>query len=407
MLSRTSVALSNLRGVVIVIVLAFHSVLPYLASNPAQPHRFGEAPHDWQAFPIIDQQRWIGFDLFCGWQDVSLMSLMFLLAGLLTAPSLARKGSWRYMTDRVWRIGVPFVLAVLFLSPLAYYAGHRATAPDPSFAAFWATWLALPFWSSGPAWFLWKLLALSAMAAALFAINPTAVSALSRLVERVHDRPVPFLLALTAASAAAYVPLAVVYSPWEWGQIGPFSLHLSRPLHYIVFFFAGFALGSYGFDRGLLHCDGPIARRWLAWLVTALVAFGIWGGLTSLTMPNWHESPLALQVAASLAFPPACVACGFALLALCLRFMRTQRTLLDSLSSNAYAIYLVHYVFVVWSQYALLGSELPAVAKAAVVFAVAMGLSWGTSVGFFKLVASLQAPVPARATRTMVADHRR
>ena len=36
-MSRSSIALSNLRGIVIVIVLAFHSVLAYLASLPPEP----------------------------------------------------------------------------------------------------------------------------------------------------------------------------------------------------------------------------------------------------------------------------------------------------------------------------------------------------------------------------------
>jgi glucan biosynthesis protein C len=55
--SSSSIALGNLRAVVIVIVLAFHSVLPYLASLPATAHRFDSAPYLWQAFPIIDSQR--------------------------------------------------------------------------------------------------------------------------------------------------------------------------------------------------------------------------------------------------------------------------------------------------------------------------------------------------------------
>src|SRR4029079_8899117 len=112
MMSPTSAALNNLRAVVIVIVLAFHSVLPYLATLPSEPYRFGSLPYRWLAFPIIDAQRWFGFDLFCAWQDVSLMSLMFLLAGLLTGPSLRRKGSWPYLSDRLWRIGVPFLIAL-------------------------------------------------------------------------------------------------------------------------------------------------------------------------------------------------------------------------------------------------------------------------------------------------------
>ena len=57
-MSRSSIALSNLRAVVIVIVLAFHSVLAYLASLPAMPYVFDQAPYRWQATPIIATQRW-------------------------------------------------------------------------------------------------------------------------------------------------------------------------------------------------------------------------------------------------------------------------------------------------------------------------------------------------------------
>jgi len=52
---------------------------------------------------------------------------------------------------------------------------------------------------------------------------------------------------------------------------------------------------------------------------------------------------------------------------------------IDNLSDNAYAIYLMHYPFVIWSQYVLLGSSMPATTKALVVFGVSLGLSWGTS----------------------------
>ena len=154
-MSRSSLALVNLRAVVILIVLAFHSVLPYLASLPPTPYPFDSAPYQWLAFPIVDSQRWFGFDLFCAWQDVGLMSLMFFLSGLFVPSSLARKGSWRFLSDRLLRIGLPMALAVIFLAPLAYYAAYRTTAVDPSLDAYWQHWLALPFWPCGPQWFLW------------------------------------------------------------------------------------------------------------------------------------------------------------------------------------------------------------------------------------------------------------
>jgi hypothetical protein len=51
---------------------------------------------------------------------------------------------------------------------------------------------------------------------------------------------------------------------------------------------------------------------------------------------------------------------------------------LAGLKRDAFGLYLVHYVFVVWLQYVLLGSEIFAVAKGAIVFSGTLLLSWGT-----------------------------
>jgi hypothetical protein len=310
---------------------------------------------------------------------------------LLTAPSLLRKGSRTYVIDRLWRIGLPFALAVAFLSPIAIVPVYLARTAEPTLAGFWQAWLSLPFWPSGPQWFLWQLLVLSALAATLHAVAPRSIDRLGRFAAWACERPVTLCAILIAASALAYLPLALAYSPWAWGALGPFSLQLSRPAHYLLYFFAGVAIGRHGLDRGLLACDGPLARNWIWWLAAAVVAFFFWAGLTALTMPDWSVAPFAAQVSASIAFSVACAMGCLVLLALCLRFFRARSVILDSLSANAYSIYLVHYVFVVWLQYALLGSDLHAIAKAAAVFSGAMLLSWAASVGFDRFV--LSSPV--------------
>ena len=384
-MSAPNVPLSNLRAVVILIVVAFHSALAYLASQPAGPFAFDAAPYRWIAFPILDQQRWFGFDLFCAWQDVSLMSLMFFLAGLFTPASLRRKGSLAYLSERWWRIGLPFLFAAGVLSPLAYFASYRATAADPSAAAFWQHWRALPMWPAGPAWFLWQLLVLSTLAVGLHALAPQWVRALGRLAGTFSDRPLALFVSLSALSILAYVPPAMIFTPWDWTSFGPFALQLSRPLHYVVYFFVAFAIGSYGIERGVLRPDGPLARHWPAWLAAGFASILAWGGLTSLTLAGWDASPPSYRLAAALAFPLACAAGVFSLLAICLRLMRTRHRVLDSLSANAYRIYLLHYAFVVWSQYALLGAGLSAAEKAAIVFVVALAMSWAVSVGWIRL----------------------
>ena len=78
-----SLALNNLRTFAIVIVLAVHSFVAYLGSSPAAPFRFDDPPFRWRSIPIIDSDRWFGFDIFCAHQDTYLIALLFFLSFLL------------------------------------------------------------------------------------------------------------------------------------------------------------------------------------------------------------------------------------------------------------------------------------------------------------------------------------
>ncbi len=375
-MSRSSLALDNLRAVVILIVLAFHSVLAYVRWIPLTSSGFDDPPYAWRAFPIVDSQRWFGFDLFCAWHDVYLMALMFLLSGLFVWPSLLRKQNWGFVRDRLFRLGVPFVFGVVFLIPLAVYPAYRVTAADPSVTGYWQHYLALPFLPNGQLWFLWQLLALNLLMVGLHWIAPNVLKALGRWSVTLGQRPGRYFAVLVAASALAYVPLALAFTPWAWSDSGPLAVQFSRPLLYAVYFFAGLGIGVEGIDRGLMAADGVLARRWTLWLAAALASLFLWMGLTSLTMNG--PAPIAIAIAADLSFVVTCAAGCFFLIAASLRFGGKRSRVLDSLSANAYSLYLVHYDFVVWLQYALLAAALFAVVKGAIVFCGTLVLSWIT-----------------------------
>jgi len=91
---------------------------------------------------------------------------------------------------------------------------------------------------------------------------------------------------------------------------------------------------------------------------------------------DWNRAPLIAKLAAGLGFVVACAAGCLCSLAMCLRFAHWRRRELDSLSANAYRMYLIHYTFAVWLQYALLGTPLFAIAKAAIVFSATLIMSW-------------------------------
>ena len=90
-----------------------------------------------------------------------------------------------------------------------------------------------------------------------------------------------------------------------------------------------------------------------------------------------------------IAFVVCCWAMVSGMTGFFLRFSKRRIRIFDSLSENAYGIYLVHYVFVTWLQYFLLGSGLAPLVKGIVVFVGTLILSW-------VLVASLRR-IPAVA----------
>jgi glucan biosynthesis protein C len=67
---------------------------------------------------------------------------------------------------------------------------------------------------------------------------------------------------------------------------------------------------------------------------------------------------------------------GILAIAISVHFAAKHSRRLDSLSADAYGLYLVHYNFVVWLQYALLGTTLFAMIKAAIVLGGTLVLSW-------------------------------
>ena len=397
-MSKSSLALSNLRGFAIVMVVAFHSFIAYLGSQPEAQLPFDLPPYGWRANPIVDSERWFGFDLFCALQYVYLMQLLFFLSGLFVWPSLSRKGSGRFLYDRFVRLGIPFVVGLYLLMPVSLYPVYRASAVDPSWSAFWSHWIALPFWPNGPMWFLWLLLLFNIAAAALFWLAPRAGESLGRLVANGREHPGRPFIVLVAVSALAYLPLSAVFAPWEWVQFGPFAFQPSFAPQYVIYFFAGLGVGAFGLERGLLAEDGMLVQRCWRWLAGAGAAFLLWIVPTAL-MVNGTTLP-GFKVAADLGFV-LCAACAcFALLGIFLRMTRRHRPMLDSLADNAYGIYFVHYLFVIWLQYLLLDAHLGAIAKGAIVFAGALALSWATTAAVCRI--PLGARVMGRKRRELV-----
>jgi peptidoglycan/LPS O-acetylase OafA/YrhL len=361
-------ALDRARTFITLLVVLHHSVVNYT--------HFGSG----------DRMRWLGFDLVVLFNDSFFMACMFFISGLFVHNSLARRGPTNFLGHRAFRLGVPFLISIFVLMPIAYYPTflryHLPGTTDFNFFHFWWHTLTIGPWPSGPAWFLWVLLALNAIAAAIWYLAPRAIELLGRQIYALRYRPGVAFAAFLMFSIMVYLPMHLMFGDASWLEPGgyPLPIQTSRILLYGGYFFLGVGVGASDLRAGLLAQNGELASRWKVWLSFVLLFYGAIL-LLVYAHHNWiadfNSPPLSWRAEYGLAFAMFGAAMTFAVPAFYLRFAKSSLRLLDALRPSAYGVYLLHYMFIIWLQYAVYDPPLPAFAKFAIVFAGTLSLSWG------------------------------
>src|SRR6266480_1362885 len=372
------VPLDRARTFVILLVLLHHSVVNYTY--------FGSG----------DRMRWLGFDLIVLFNDSFFMAFMFFVSGLFVWGSLTRKAPSIFLRDRAWRLGVPYLLSIFVLMPIAYYPTflryHLPGTTDFNFLHFWWRTFSVGPWPSGPAWFLWVLLALDVIAAAVWSMAPRVIPALGQLMFAARKRPITAFGIFLMVSITAYLPMHLAFGDTSWLEPGRFPLPIqtSRILLYPAYFFAGVGVGATSLKLGLLAKNGELSRRWPVWLAFATAFYAAILVLVY-AHHNWVADfgtpPLVWKVGYGLAFAAYSAAMAFTVPAIFLRFTGPGSGLLDAMQPSAYGIYLLHYIFIIWLQYTVYDYSFPAGVKFAIVFAGTLSLSWGLTLLLRKIPA--------------------
>jgi hypothetical protein len=250
-------AIDRARTFITLLVLVNHAVVAYTVFGRFYPNHYL-----WSTAPIVDSDRWAGFNILTLFNDAFFMCMMFLLSGLFVWPSLKRKGVGHFLRDRTLRLGLLYLVLIFILMPIAYYASYRLTGARLDFFDFWLENFRQGIWFDGPGWFIWFLLLLDLLAIPVFYFVPGSIEAINRLSLKSFQRPALFASALGVAAIVAYAPMLFEVGAVRWFNWGPLQVQLSRVVLYGVFFFAGMGIGAYGIDQGLLARTGALARRW-------------------------------------------------------------------------------------------------------------------------------------------------
>jgi fucose 4-O-acetylase-like acetyltransferase len=239
----------NLRVLVIAVVVVWHTATAYLGGS------------DWYYLNRTTSKVWT--TAFFPASVISLFALgpLFLVAGWFSARSLAHKGAGAFARTRLLRLGVPLIVFIFVINPLASYLGDLGRGRHPNLADYWDGGA----YAAGVMWFVAALLAFSLAYALLRRVRPAPVA------RRWSGAQV-----MVAAAVLLAVTAFLVWQRWPPDDGGTF-LDLrwqSWPQGAVLF-----ALGVWAGEAGSLEDLTAWAPRlgWTALAAAALfVALGVY-----------------------------------------------------------------------------------------------------------------------------------
>ncbi|MET8990317.1 acyltransferase [Nonomuraea wenchangensis] len=330
-------ALDNLRVVLTALVVVHHAAITY-----------SHIPLWYYTEPAQDPSGFL-LDVLLITNQAFFMGFFFLISGFFTPGSYDRKGAGRFLADRLLRLGVPLLVYVVLLRPLAGLGGYLAEdRPVP----YWQYYLDTV--DAGPMWFAEVLIVFALVYAGWRALRAPLPA-----------RPAPlrprwimlFTLGLAVATILWRIPVPT----------GTYALGLPTP-DFMPQYVAMFVLGCVAHRRGWFETLPVRASR---------LGFGAAGAATAALMPvALGEGPLA-SVAMSVWQSVFAVGMIIGLTVWFRERWNRQGPRGRFLSRHAYTVYVVHPLVLVGLGWALRWLSAPAAVKFAIMLVPALPLCWG------------------------------
>ena len=345
----------NLRSVMVILVLIFHSGASYGSMVSFWPY------HDPNPMELIDIVMLLG--------DVFMMTILFFIAGYFALETIQKKNSRNFLMAKVKQIGIPWLVITTLVLPVLDYI-HYSTQSNNigivprSFGMHW--WLSIKkitelkigrmqmseylnmteHFYQRYMWFLSLLLLLFI----LFTIFYKVTWNQKWYEEKYEITKKSIIFALTGTALLSVVLFAIVKvfvsspeNPFDmvWFSLGNiFQFELAK----LAFYIPCFGLGVYARSRKWFTEGHNIGRPGVwGWIVFVLLILNMFVGraMTRSLEPSW-----ILQIAFLVLYPLwTLYFLGFFVSLAANRWNASSRFYRE-LASNSYGMYLAHYVFV-------------------------------------------------------------
>jgi glucan biosynthesis protein C len=305
--------------------------------------------------------------------ETFMMGILFFIAGYFCLPSLQKRGGRRFLVEKFKRLGIPWLLVIVFVLPVLDYVHYRARSTGGGlvprgFATHW--WLSMrklgefhvgrmsmsayldmtEHFYQRYMWFLSLLLLFFVLTWLLY----EAYRKWGRTSMQPATRRVPssrsIWIALLVVGLLTVVLFAPIYwlvsrNPIEivgsWFSLG--NLIQFQPAK-LVFYASYFGLGIYAYANGWFTGGSDMGRPW-AWGAICLLLM-VASMLVARSITRFPAPSIGLHLAFVVLYPVWTLSFLGLFTAFASRRWDRGTPLSGELASHSYNLYLVHYVFV-------------------------------------------------------------
>jgi len=352
--------IDNLRILLITLIMMLHLSITY---GGVGGWYYRDVPEGYMSVPLT----WHN-----GTVQAFSMGLFFMISGYFTPGSYDRKGPWRFLKDRLLRLGIPMLCYDFFIHPLLAYPLMQVGALefDGSYREFLTMYYSSFHIGTGPLWFVEALLIFAGFYILwrLFAKTPASS------VQDGDNVPGNLTIALFALALSAVTFIVRIWLPIGW-SFEPLNFQFPFFPQYICMFIVGII----AYRRNwLVRIPDAMGKLWVCIaLLLILILFptlfvlggALKGDVTSFT-GGLHWQCFGYAVWEQFTG----VAMIIALLFLFRKWFNRQGRVGKALSASAYTAYIIHAPVVVLVTLAMRNISLYPLLKFALAVLIAVPL---------------------------------
>ncbi len=377
-----TVYMDNLRTLMILTIVIFHSALSYTTMLP------------W--WFVLDNKNSQVVDISAIFLDCYQIPVLFLLAGYFSLSSLQKYGTVTFIIKKARKLVIPLVLLSILYTPVMPFIRHTINTANPIgyfdylkkylasmldfgiviFADMSDTQQYADIFTLSHLWFLSVLFVIFCLAAAVYKIG------LQGKMRNRTTEPNRHAFLITGGIIAVAISISGFFIfDWVWIKAGTFFMcqPLRMPVYIGLFF-----LGMYGYESNWFK--QRISGTPWKWLALSLILFAC---VSACSEKMWVHPDKSNGVLILLnGFFRSFVTIAFVLFFLnfAKKYLNRTNTVLTLLKNHSYELFLLHLPITVMLQLWFAKFNLPIIAKVLLVSVLSMSVSLIVSVLFYKRI---------------------